>query len=380
MGSDRRGVLLTGATGFVGRELLWRIARDADHPVACIVRARSQADADARLAAVTGPLTPEQRARVRAIPGDLGSERIGLDANTWDRLAATSERVLHCGASVDWAMPLATARHTNVEGTRRMLELGAEAHRRGTLQRFDYVSTTTVCGRRPGLIREDSLDGSAGFFNYYEQSKFEAEGLVRASGLPFRVFRMSMVVGESRTGYTSAFNVMYWPLKQLARGMAFVVPANRHGWLDMVPVDYVCDALQIISRDRTARATTFHLAAGPEGAATVGELLDLGCRRFGARTDLRAAGVYQILLRPLLNILVWGKRREIMRKGRVYMPYFSYRAQFDTTETRAVVAPQGLRLPTVREYFETLIDYAVATDWGKRKSPAVAGGAAGHPK
>jgi hypothetical protein len=149
----------------------------------------------------------------------------------------------------------------------------------------------------------------------------------------------------------------------------------------MAPVDYVCDALQIISRDRQTRATTFHLAAGPEGAATVGELLDLGCRRFNVRAPLFVPpAVYNIVFRPLLNVLIWGKRREIMRKGKVYMPYFSYHAQFDTTETRAVVAPQGLRLPTVREYFETLIDYAVATDWGKRKTPPVPSGAPGRPQ
>ena len=75
-------------------------------------------------------------------------------------------------------------------------------------------------------------------------------------------------------------------------------------------------------------------------------------------------------VQPVLPLVLWGKRREVMRKGRVYLPYFSYRAQFDTTETRAAVDPHGYRVPHVREYFEKLIDYALATEWG-RKDPHV---------
>jgi len=372
VGSNPTLVLLTGATGFVGRELLWRLARMEGQHVTCLIRAPSQASADARLAdlldkARPRPLTAEARARVTALPGDLTADRLGLDTLAWDRLAASTHRVLHCGASVDWAMPLEAARRINVDGTRRVIDLAIAARHRGVLQKFDYVSTCNVCGRRAGLIEEDSLDDSHGFFNHYERSKFEAERLVRASALPFITFRLSMVVGDSRTGYASTFKVMYWPLKMLARRMAWVVPADRRGLLDIVPVDYVCDALEVLSQDPTQRGRTFHLAAGPEGSSTIGELLDLACRRFGVRPPLFVpAAVYQVVMRPLLELVLWGKRREVMRKGRVYLPYFSYRAAFDTTQTRAAVAGAGLQVPVVRTYFEKLIDYALATEWGKR--------------
>lgn len=376
-------VLLTGATGFVGRELLWRLARRPGDRVICLLRGKDDADAAARLARVLDlarpePLTAEQKSRVTAVRGDLTEEELGLSPRQRDELAGTITRVIHDAATVDWATPLETARRINVDGTRRVVELAKVAQTRGILRRFDYISTCHVCGQRRGSIPEESLDDRYGFFNNYEQSKFEAERLVRASGLPFATFRLSSVVGDSRTGYSSTFKVMYWPLKMLSRGMAWVVPADRRGIVDIVPVDYVCEALEILSAEPSQRGATFHLAAGPDYSSTIGELLDLGVKRFRVRPPkLVPPKVFFYAVRPLLYLLTWGKRREMLRKGRVYVPYFAFRAPFDTSRARAVLEPRGLRPPLVQDYFQKLIDYAIASDWGKHEpgQAAVAGSA-----
>ncbi len=381
--STSGSVLLTGATGFVGRELLWRLVRQPDNRVVCLLRAKNDAEAAAKLAKVLDqsrpePLTAEQQARAAALRGDLTEEELGLSPQQRDELAANVHRVIHGAATVNWATSLETARRINVEGTRRMLELAALAHARGVLRRFDYVSTCHVCGRRRGRIAEESLDGSTGFFNNYEQSKFEAEQLVRSSALPFATFRLSSVVGDSRTGYSSTFKVMYWPLKMLSRGMVWVVPADRRGIVDIVPVDYVCDALEAISADMSQRGKTFHLAAGPEHSSTIGELLNLGVKTFRVRAPLLVPpSVFFYTLRPLLFLITWGKRREMLKKGRVYVPYFSFRAPFDTSQARAVLDKVGLRPPLVQDYFQKLIDYAIASDWGKRPPDAAAVAAPG---
>jgi len=371
-------VLLTGATGFVGRELLWRLAREPSDRVVCLLRAKDEDDANARLVRVLDqsrpePLSAEQKARVTAIRGDLTEEQLGLTPGQRDKLAGTISRVIHGAATVDWATPLETARQINVEGTRRVVELAKLAQARGVLRRFDYISTCHVCGRRRGRIPEESLDGGAAFFNHYEQSKFEAEQLVRSSGLPFATFRLSSVVGDSRTGYSSTFKVMYWPLKMLSRGMAWVVPADRRGIVDIVPVDYICDALEVLSAEPTQRGKTFHLAAGPEYSSTIGELLELGVRSFRVRPPLLVPpSLFFYTLRPMLYLVTWGKRRKMLRKGRVYVPYFAFRAAFDTSQVRAVLEQKGLRPPLVQDYFQKLIDYAIASDWGKRGPGGVA--------
>jgi len=371
-------VLLTGATGTVGRELLGRMLRSPDTRVICLVRAGSGEDAQQRLDRTIDdlpgtPITSDQRHRASAVAGDLTRNRLGVSDRQWDGLANEVTRIVHGAASVTWNLTLAESRAINVGGTERMLHLARDGRRRGALRRFDYLGTCMAAGKRQGLIAEDDLDGSHGFHNTYEQTKFEAEQLVRkhAGELAPSIFRLAMVVGNSKSGYTSTFNVMYWPLKMMARGRIVAAPGDRGSILDMVPLDFVGDAIETLSADPAQRGKSFHIAAGP-AACTVGDVLDLAVRRFGVRQPLLIHPRAFRLLRPLLYSVVWGKRRETMKKGRVYMPYLSYRTRFDTSHVRAALEPAGIRPPAVREYFEQLIDYAIATDWGRRRVEVVA--------
>jgi thioester reductase-like protein len=371
-------ILLTGATGTVGRELVARMLAVPDTQVVCLVRARDDAEAGRRLVDALAdrpgdPFDPAQRQRVRAIAGDLTRKRLGLPEREWGRLASEVTRIVHGAASVTWNLPLDESRAVNVGGTERMLELAREGRRRGRLAKFDYLGTCMVAGRRTGLIGEDDLDDRHGFHNTYEQTKFEAETLVRrhAADVAASIFRLAMVVGDSRTGYTSTFNVMYWPLKMMARGRVLAAPGSRDGVLDMVPLDFVGESIEALSADTSQRGKAFHIAAGPV-ACTVGDVLDLAVERFGV-TPPRLLGPRAFgLLRPLLYSVIWGKRRETMKKGRVYVPYLSYQARFDTAHVRAALEPRGIHPPAVREYFAHLIDYALATDWGRRPARGVA--------
>jgi long-chain acyl-CoA synthetase len=367
-------VLLTGATGFVGRELLWRLARVPETRILCLIRGRDASYASHRLNDILDkaqplPLTPQERSRVTVVTGDLTLDRLGLAEPVWDELAAGINRIVHGAASISFHLPLEIARNINVEGTRRIVELAHAAQAHGVLRRFDYISTCFVCGKRRGVVPESDLDGRYGFFNSYEQTKFEAEQLVRSSGLPYCTFRLSIVVGDSRTGYASSFKVMYWPLKILARKMVRIVPADRRGIVDLVPVDYLCEAMETIAADPAQRGKTFHLAAGPGRSSTIGEMLDLAFEAFGVRPPLLIRPVwYRVAIRPLLYLVTWGKYRDILKKGKVYMPYFSFSAAFDTAQVRAVLEPLGMRPPLVRDYFQRLINYAIASDWGKRET------------
>lgn len=365
-------ILLTGATGTVGRELLARMLTAPATRVICLVRASDDAEAQRRLfdALADRPGNPFDamlRQRVRALAGDLTRDRLGLPARDWEQLAAEVTRIVHGAASVTWNLPIDESRAVNVGGTERMLQLAREGRRRGQLTRFDYLGTCMVAGKRTGLIDEDDLDGRHGFHNTYEQTKFEAETLVRTQGadMAASIFRLAMVVGDSRTGYTSTFNVMYWPLKMMARGRVIAAPGSRNGILDMVPLDFVGESIETLSADPAQRGRAFHIAAGP-AACTVGDVLDLAVERFGVEPPRLLGPRAFALLRPLLYSVIWGKRRETMKKGRVYVPYLSYQARFDTSHVRAALEPRGIRPPAVRDYFARLIDYALATDWGRK--------------
>lgn len=379
---DAHVVLLTGVTGMVGRELAVRMVRTQGTRVICPVRADSDLDAEVRLSETFShmphqPLSPEERSRITAFRGDVVQPRLGLDEGRWDALAGEVTRIVHGAASVSWSRPLEEARRVNVGGTVEVLRLAEASSRRGNLRAFDYLSTIMVAGKREGVIGEEELDENAGYWSTYEQSKAEAERLVRShrGSLPISVFRLCMVVGDSRTGHTSAFNVMYWPLKMLSRGVFWIVPADRAGVVDVLPVDYVADAIEALSADPAQRGKGFHIAAGKDDCCTIGEMLDIAADVMQIRRPILVnPSVFMAIVRPFLYTITWGKRRESLDKGKVYLPYLAYRARFDITQARAGLEPHGLKPPPLRSYMHTLIAYAKSVEWtapSRRRTAAV---------
>src|SRR6204780_6003624 len=170
----------------------------------------------------------------------------------------------------------------NVDGTGPVLELAERSQAHGALRRMSYISTAFVAGAHAGCFSEDDLDVGQRFRNTYEQSKFEAECLIaRSRGqLPITVLRPSIIVGERDSGWTASFNVLYWPLRAFARGTYAALPARGDAPVDVVPVDYVADAIFELSRMPEAQDGTYHLTASAD-ASSVGELIELACARFG---------------------------------------------------------------------------------------------------
>jgi nucleoside-diphosphate-sugar epimerase len=330
-------ILLTGATGFLGMEVLARLLERGDREVVCLVRAADQAAAEQRIDDVLAKLYTDasaHRERVHALPCDLTR---GIHAPEEE-----IDIVCHCAASIAFDLPLDEAREINVDGTRAILELAREAGAR----RFVHVSTAYVSGTHSGVFTEDML--GTDFRNTYEQTKCEAERIVaEVSGMQVAIARPSIVMGESDSGWTPAFNVLYWPLRAFARGLFAKVPAKPDGRVDVVPVDYVADAIfKLCESDATGR---FNLVSGLE-ASTCEELAELACAHFD---------------RPLPPFVGTGEFGDAAadEHGAVYLPYFDMAVVFDDTRTREVL---GMQAPRLRSFFDTLLDYAVAARWGKR--------------
>ena len=191
--------------------------------------------------------------------------------------------------------------------------------------------------------------------------------------VPISIFRLSTIVGDSRTGHTASFNVIYWPLKMLSRGLFWIVPADPDGIVDIVPVDFVADAVEALSANPALRGRSFHIAAGADDCCTVAEFLDIAAEAMAIRRPVLVnPTVFMAIVRPFLYTVTWGKARKNLKKGRVYLPYAADRSRFDVSQARAGLAPHGLKPPPLRTYFRTLIDYAKAANWGagqRRRSP-----------
>ena len=356
-----RTVLLTGATGFVGMELLARYLERTERSVLTIVRAGSDEAASERIDAVLenlfGYRAGQYADRVTAVAGDLTAPRLGLDSARWEWLAGESTMIVHCAASVSFNQSLEDARAINVEGTRRMLELAGRSRDLGVLERYAQISTAFVAGTHVGPFYECDLDVGQTFNNSYEQSKFESEQLVRSSpGLPFTILRPSIVVGDSTSGWTAAFNVLYWPLRALARGLFPAVPAIASAPVDVVSIDYVADGIHELCESGAVRQT-YHLTAGAD-ASTIGEIADLASGYFSQpRPKLVPPAEFASLEQ--------GLGRSMLEEGRMYFPYFCLAATFEDAFTRARLEPAGISVSPLRDYMGRLLDFATRARWGK---------------
>jgi thioester reductase-like protein len=342
-------IVLTGATGFLGMQVLDRILEQTDREVLALVRASDAVGAQRRITGTLEALygrSSRHAGRVRAVPADLTAPAFGLDGAAWRRLARSCGAIVHCAASVSFGLELADARAINVGGSRQVLALARRARHEGVLDRFVHVSTAYVAGDTSGVFLEAQRDIGQGFRNTYERTKLEAE-LAVADGLDEvggAVVRPSIVVGERASGWTSTFNVIYPPLRAFSMQSIDVVPGRPEGIVDIVSVDYVADAIAHVLLRRTDVGGTLHLVAG-RSATTVGSLAELAAARLG---------------RPAPR---FGPPPEGFAS---LVPYFDVAARFDDSRARSVLAPAGITPGCVEEYFDALVDYAELARWGRR--------------
>jgi thioester reductase-like protein len=346
-------ILLTGATGFLGMETLARLIDGGEQEIIVIVRADDSVGVRRRLDEVLARLYDEPRpapVRLRAVRGDLLEPELGLSREDRSRLVDSVDRIIHCAASISFDLPLEQARAINVGGVERVIELAQEIAAAGALRRLVHVSTAYVSGRHSGSFREEDLDVGQEFRNTYERSKHEAEHLLRdAGGLPTVIARPSIVVGHRVSGWTSAFNVLYWPMRAAERGLLEEMPARPDSIVDFVPVDYVADGLVGLLQAPEARGT-YHLVAG-DRALTAGELVRLHASLLG-RAPVR---------------LVSGDIASGLPQGaEAYLPYFDVQCSFEDARMRPILSDAGLDRPDPRDYLRRLIDYAHTARWGKR--------------
>lgn len=376
----RKVVFLTGATGHVGRNLIPVLLQSKDTSLVLLIRGNSEAEVEDRrnelLLSLAGALNLNQaRKRVRALRGDITRDRLGLSESQYAALARKVTHIIHAAATVRFRNPLAEAREINVEGTKRIMALARLAWERGRLERVAHISTAFVSGNRSGLIREDDLDRGQGFSNSYEQTKFEAEVFIREScpDLPWVIFRPSIIVGDSRTGVTTAFNVLYIPLKYLARGIVRFLPGSPDTPLDIVPVDFVCRAVsQILFGAADCRKRTYHLCAGPERATTVGRVLELALDFFRKMRpqvklpQLRFVSMNWLKLMTFLAPFFGESKKRALRKLRWFAPHLARVRFFDVSQAQAVIGEDAVAAPPFEDYYRPLLEFCLRTNWGEK--------------
>lgn len=246
--------VVTGGTGFIGRRVVSRLLDTRSDAEVWILVRRPSLGRFERLAGQWGE-------RAKPLVGELTEPGLGLTDEAIAELGPDVDHVVHCAAIYDITAAEPEQRAANVDGTRAVIELAGRLD--ATLH---HVSSIAVAGDFHGEYTEDDFDIGQQLPTPYHQTKFEAELLVRSTpGLRYRIYRPAVVVGDSRTGEMDKVDGPYYffgvlaKLAVLPRLTPIMLPDT--GRTNIVPVDYVADALVALLHSDGRDGQTFHLTA-----------------------------------------------------------------------------------------------------------------------
>ncbi|HWP82598.1 MAG TPA: SDR family oxidoreductase [Bacteroidota bacterium] len=368
----KRNIFLTGSTGFVGVNLSLRILKNdpTDH-LYLLIRSASRQEARHRffetLSTVDASInTDDISPRLHFFAGDITLSRLGLCSSDYEALVDEVTHIIHAAASVEFQLSLNESRRINCGGTREVMNLALTAQQRGHLQQIAYVSTAYVSGSTPGAIAEDTLRADSDFSNSYEQSKHETERYIRylMDELPITIFRPSVIVGDSKSGITTSFNVLYSPLKLIYKGVVPFLPGSASNPLDVVPIDFVSDAFyHLFFRRLESIGKTYHLTAA-ERQPTVGEIADSAVDYFNEVTNESVKKVR--FLPPTLfyhGLSLLPRSRKVLQIIKTYEPYFCIRRMFDNTNTNTGLQGTGIMPPRFSDYYKIILNYFIESQY-----------------
>jgi len=345
-----RTIFLTGFPGFIAERLVERLA-GADTQFFLLVQPQFIEKAKAAVEKITvAARVPLENFAL--IQGDITKSDLAIFPEDLDILREETTDVFHLAAIYDLAVAKGPAFFVNVDGTKHVNDIVATLPR---LRRYNYVSTCYVAGKRLGVIREDELEHEVGFRNFYEETKYLAELEVERlkETLPVTIFRPSVVVGDSRTGETAKYDGIYYLIQYLRKApnlLRFVNVGNKDVKLNLVPVDFVVDAMAALSTDPEAIGKTVALA--DPNPLTTEELFDeIAGKLAGKRSVVHPPPA---IIERSLMLPVSPPVTGLPLAG---VPYFFISQTYDTSVADKLLKDHGIAAPNFRDYVENLLKF-----------------------
>ncbi|MES3629117.1 MAG: SDR family oxidoreductase [Longimonas sp.] len=338
-------LFLTGFPGFLGTRLVETMAaHDPSLQFALLVQPKFEAKAHTVLQRID--LTD----RATVYPGDITKPDLGL-GDDYGSIARSITHAVHLAAVYDLTIPRDIGWRVNVTGTQHVLDCMASAPQ---LQTFGYVSTAYVSGKRKGRVLEDELTHNTGFKNFYEETKYHAEVLVREhmDTVPTMVFRPGIVVGDSQTGETDKFDGPYFILRALQRLPRYTVMArvgDGTAPVHLTPVDYVINAMAHLMRTPAHNGTTFHLT--DPNALSTQQIMET----FVDQLDMHVA---YLPVGPSFARGVMGTAAgRYLGIAPELIDYFDHEVHYDTRRVEEALAGTGITCPSLTEYAPRMVAF-----------------------
>ena len=347
--ADSETFFITGFPGFIADRLLERLARKDCRFILLVQpswldRARHEVDRIAQL-------TNRSAQDFRLVEGDITQPRLGLSAADFEVTKKETTRIFHLAALYDLAVECEPAMRVNVGGTRNVVEF---ARSLPSLKHFHHVSTCYVAGKREGAILETELRHDAGYRNFYEESKYLSELEVESvkHELPVTIHRPSVVCGDSKTGETVKYDGVYYLILYLLRfpWLSAVNIGNVRVSLNLVPVDFVVDAMAALAFDENAIGKTLQLSdPAPLTTDQLFEAIARSANRKKSRLTAPAKWVRFFLMLP--------PAPQITGLPHHAVPYFFVKQLYDSSQAQQLLAPHGIQCPPFPNYVDRIVDF-----------------------
>jgi thioester reductase-like protein len=368
-------VLLTGATGLLGKEILRALLQSGQCGSILVLIRAGPRDPQARFdALIDDSLRGEFMHRVEPVWADLEQDRLGLTPPAYERLAARFTHIIHSTAAVDFALPHDAARAANVDGTVRLVELAARAKH---LKAFAHVSTAHVAGRRTGSIAENELEHQCGFVNSYEQTKYEAEQYLRErmGELPIAVYRSTTLIGDGRSGAVRQFNFFHNAIRLCYHGLLPALPGDPRGHIDLIATDWAAEVIRYLCMQKFEPGATYHVCAEAPRSYTLQALIDATIcalessphakRRVFRKPAILPAAEFDALLQAAQES-GRGKIVSLVKPLGYFLPHLALPKVFDAQRLHQGLHDRpDLTAPDIRTYYPKVVDYCLQTHWGR---------------
>ena len=353
---------VTGATGFIGKRLVKKLLERKGAVVHFLLRKESESKVDA-LREYWGV------GATRAIPvfGDLTEKKLGVSAEDTRKLKGHVDHFFHLAAVYDLSADEESQIAVNIEGTRHTVEFARQI----AAGHFHHVSSIAAAGLYEGVFREDMFDEAENYDHPYFMTKHESEKIVRTEcKLPWSVYRPAMVVGDSKTGEMDKIDGPYYFFKLIQRMRQLLPPwmptiGLEGGRINIVPVDFVVNALDRISHGKDISKRCYHLV-DPVGYR-VGDVLDIFSRA------AHAPKMNLFINAALLGFIPRGVKKSLMAIAPVrrirnaimkdlalpedMLTFVNYPTRFDCRDTLAALKGSGIECPNLKDYAWLLWDY-----------------------
>lgn len=383
----KKTVLLTGGTGFIGRHIAHQLIKDGIYLKLLIRKGKSE-DIKERVRNIFRSIIPQNidySNSYEVLEGDIKEHNLLLKDADCENLKDRIDEVWHCAAALSFDEKNAVeTKKVNVEGSKNVLELACRIGAR----KFHFISTAYVCGDRAGRVFETELDCGQKLKNPYEESKFEAEKLVRKYKEKYKlhttIYRPSIVVGNSKTGFTSSF-VGYYHIARLLHHLKtklssdvkknprkyttskihlknsklylpIRIPCSNSSTINLINIDYVVELVTSIAKTNESNGKVFHIVnpTPPVCRTLYGDTLDI----LGIK-ECELVDRSEFIESKPADPVIANIENDLYKSSKLYVPYLLNEPEFDTTNVKCVLGVHYRHPPNIsREMLNILLSYA----------------------